>query len=98
LITDVHWQILVGISDLLNEPNNSDPAQYHGYEVYKKDKKKYERCSATHLHPVPVLDAYVHVCALSAKVPQLNCNISKIGQGSVAHIKALAAGHNSKYR
>ena len=36
-------QILVGIRDLLNEPNNSDPAQAYGYDVYKNKRKKYER-------------------------------------------------------
>lgn len=41
--TDVHAQILMGISDLLNEPNNDDPAQEYGYRIYKKDKAKYAR-------------------------------------------------------
>lgn len=36
-------QILMGIGELLNEPNNSDPAQFYGYDVYKNNKKKYEK-------------------------------------------------------
>ncbi|CAL8465977.1 g5513 [Coccomyxa elongata] len=36
-------QILMGISDLLYEPNNDDPAQDYGYKIYKKDKGKYMR-------------------------------------------------------
>ncbi len=33
----------MGISDLLYEPNNDDPAQDYGYKIYKKDKGKYMR-------------------------------------------------------
>ena len=37
-------QILVGIAELLTEPNNSDAAQTNAYEIYKrKDKSLYER-------------------------------------------------------
>lgn len=36
-------QILMGISDLLNDPNNDDPAQQLGYDVFRKDKAKYAR-------------------------------------------------------
>ena len=37
-------QILTGIQDMLNDPNNSDPAQEEGYNVYRKNKVEYERC------------------------------------------------------
>ena len=37
-------QILTGIQDMLNNPNNSDPAQEEGYNVYRKNKAEYERC------------------------------------------------------
>lgn len=37
-------QILTGIQDMLNNPNNSDPAQEEGYNVYRKNKVEYERC------------------------------------------------------
>ena len=36
-------QILTGIQDMLNNPNNSDPAQEEGYNVYRKNKVDYER-------------------------------------------------------
>ena len=37
-------QILIGVQELLNEPNNSDAAQQNAYSLYKrKDKKHYER-------------------------------------------------------
>ena len=36
-------QILTGIQDMLNDPNNSDPAQEEGYNVYRKNKVEYER-------------------------------------------------------
>lgn len=36
-------QILTGIQDMLNNPNNSDPAQEEGYNVYRKNKAEYER-------------------------------------------------------
>ena len=39
----MQMQILMGISGLLYEPNNDDPAQTYGYDVYRKDKKKYIR-------------------------------------------------------
>eukprot|EP01080_Neovahlkampfia_damariscottae_P012835 gene12835-7185_t len=35
-------QILVGIQDLLNNPNPKSPAQSLAYELYTKNKKKYE--------------------------------------------------------
>ncbi|KAJ2842889.1 SUMO-conjugating enzyme UBC9, partial [Coemansia erecta] len=36
-------QILLGVQDLLNDPNNSDPAQAEAYQLYRKDKKSYEK-------------------------------------------------------
>lgn len=36
-------QILVGIQDLLADPNNSDPAQEDGYQVYRSNKTEYKR-------------------------------------------------------
>ena len=39
-------QILTGIQDMLNNPNNSDPAQEEGYNVYRKNKVEYERYAA----------------------------------------------------
>ncbi|KAJ2515852.1 SUMO conjugating enzyme Hus5 [Coemansia sp. RSA 2049] len=36
-------QILLGVQDLLNDPNNSDPAQSEAYHLYRKDKKSYEK-------------------------------------------------------
>ena len=41
-------QILTGIQDMLNNPNNSDPAQEEGYNVYRKNKVEYERCGLLH--------------------------------------------------
>jgi ubiquitin-protein ligase len=43
LMGHIQPQILMGISELLNNPNNSDPAQTYGYEVFRKDKAKYAR-------------------------------------------------------
>ncbi|KAJ2382721.1 SUMO-conjugating enzyme UBC9, partial [Coemansia sp. RSA 2559] len=50
LNTDKDWkpsitikQILLGVQDLLNDPNNSDPAQAEAYQLYRKDKKSYEK-------------------------------------------------------
>lgn len=36
-------QILIGIHDLLNEPNCKDPAQAEAYTIYVQDKLEYER-------------------------------------------------------
>jgi ubiquitin-conjugating enzyme E2 I len=36
-------QILIGIQELLNEPNPESPAQAEAYSLYKKDKAEYER-------------------------------------------------------
>jgi len=36
-------QILLGIQTLLDEVNNSDPAQAEAYDVYKKNKAEYEK-------------------------------------------------------
>ncbi|CAG8589440.1 2838_t:CDS:2 [Paraglomus brasilianum] len=36
-------QILLGIQDLLNDPNPDSPAQSDAYMLYKKDKAAYER-------------------------------------------------------
>ncbi|PVU88567.1 hypothetical protein BB561_005781 [Smittium simulii] len=36
-------QILLGIQDLLNDPNNGDPAQSDAYYMYKNDKTAYEK-------------------------------------------------------
>lgn len=36
--------ILLGILDLLNEPNNEDPAQGPPYYMYRDDRPKYEKC------------------------------------------------------
>lgn len=36
-------QILLGIQDLLNEPNPESPAQADAYNLFKKDKTAYEK-------------------------------------------------------
>lgn len=36
-------QILIGIQDLLNDPNPDSPAQAEAYNLYKKDRIAYER-------------------------------------------------------
>ncbi|GJJ12551.1 SUMO conjugating enzyme Hus5 [Clathrus columnatus] len=36
-------QILLGIQDLLNDPNVNDPAQSDAYTLFKNDKQAYER-------------------------------------------------------
>ncbi|KAF2601220.1 hypothetical protein F2Q70_00026355 [Brassica cretica] len=36
-------QILVGIQDLLDEPNPNDPAQTEGYQLFVQDKNEYKR-------------------------------------------------------
>ncbi|KAF8511109.1 ubiquitin-conjugating enzyme/RWD-like protein [Hysterangium stoloniferum] len=36
-------QILLGIQDLLNDPNVNDPAQSDAYTMFKNDKQAYER-------------------------------------------------------
>ncbi|CAO1616217.1 unnamed protein product [Sympodiomycopsis kandeliae] len=36
-------QILLGIQDLLTEPNNSDPAQEPAYNLFRSDKAAYDR-------------------------------------------------------
>lgn len=36
-------QILLGIQDLLNDPNPESPAQAEAYNLYKKDRPAYER-------------------------------------------------------
>mmetsp|Transcript_7645 Transcript_7645/g.11618 ORF Transcript_7645/g.11618 Transcript_7645/m.11618 type:complete len:99 (+) Transcript_7645:242-538(+) len=34
-------QILLGIQDLLDDPNNNDPAQKEPFELYRDDKEQY---------------------------------------------------------
>lgn len=36
-------QILLGIQDLLNEPNPESPAQADAYNLFKKDRTAYDR-------------------------------------------------------
>ncbi|XP_055835731.1 SUMO-conjugating enzyme SCE1-like [Solanum dulcamara] len=36
-------QILVGIQDLLDQPNPNDPAQTNGYQLYMQDSVVYKR-------------------------------------------------------
>ncbi|KAG8084017.1 hypothetical protein GUJ93_ZPchr0010g8250 [Zizania palustris] len=36
-------QILVGIQDLLDQPNPADPAQTDGYHIFIQDKPEYKR-------------------------------------------------------
>eukprot|EP01147_Barroeca_monosierra_P008551 gene8551-10271_t len=36
-------QVLLGIQDLLNNPNLDDPAQADAYQIYKEDKQAYEK-------------------------------------------------------
>ncbi|KAJ1721560.1 SUMO conjugating enzyme Hus5 [Coemansia erecta] len=36
-------QILLGVQSLLNEPNNSDPAQTEAFRLYSKDRSAYEK-------------------------------------------------------
>ncbi|PVV04533.1 hypothetical protein BB560_000963 [Smittium megazygosporum] len=36
-------QILLGVQDLLNDPNNNDPAQSDAYHMFKNDKVAYEK-------------------------------------------------------
>lgn len=36
-------QICLGIQDLLNSPNNEDPAQTEAFSLYRKDKIAYEK-------------------------------------------------------
>jgi ubiquitin-conjugating enzyme E2 I len=36
-------QILLGIQELLNEPNPRDPAQAEAYAIYMQDKVEYEK-------------------------------------------------------
>lgn len=38
-------QILLGIQELLNEPNPKDPAQAEAYAIYMQDKAEYEKSS-----------------------------------------------------
>ena len=35
-------QILIGIQDLLNDPNPNSPAQHEAYGIFKRDKAAYE--------------------------------------------------------
>lgn len=35
-------QIVLGVQDLLNDPNPDSPAQTEAYSLYKKDRVKYE--------------------------------------------------------
>jgi ubiquitin-protein ligase len=36
-------QILLGVQDLLNDPNPESPAQAEAYNLFKKDRGEYER-------------------------------------------------------
>ncbi len=36
-------QILLGIQELLNEPNPKDPAQAEAYAIYMQDKVEYDK-------------------------------------------------------
>ncbi|KAJ2082345.1 SUMO conjugating enzyme Hus5 [Coemansia sp. RSA 988] len=36
-------QILLGVQNLLDEPNNSDPAQTEAYQLYRRDVTSYEK-------------------------------------------------------
>lgn len=36
-------QILIGVQDLLNDPNPESPAQADAYNLFKKDKVEYEK-------------------------------------------------------
>lgn len=36
-------QILLGVQDLLNDPNPESPAQAEAYNMYKRDRAQYER-------------------------------------------------------
>lgn len=36
-------QILLGIQDLLNDPNPESPAQADAYSLFKKDRAEYEK-------------------------------------------------------
>ena len=36
-------QILLGIQDLLNDPNPESPAQAEAYNLFKKDRAQYEK-------------------------------------------------------
>ncbi|TPX12249.1 uncharacterized protein E0L32_007135 [Thyridium curvatum] len=36
-------QILLGVQDLLNDPNPESPAQAEAYNLFKKDKAEYEK-------------------------------------------------------
>jgi ubiquitin-conjugating enzyme E2 I len=36
-------QILLGIQDLLNDPNPKSPAQHDAYQLFVKDKTAYEK-------------------------------------------------------
>lgn len=36
-------QILLGVQDLLNDPNPESPAQAEAYNLFKKDPTEYER-------------------------------------------------------
>lgn len=37
------FQILLGIQDLLNDPNPNSPAQSEAYTLFKKDRAAYEK-------------------------------------------------------
>ena len=39
-------QILLGIQELLNEPNAKDPAQAEAYAIYMQDKVEYDKRSS----------------------------------------------------
>lgn len=36
-------QILLGIQDLLNDPNPESPAQAEAYNLFKRDRPEYEK-------------------------------------------------------
>ena len=36
-------QILIGVQELLNTPNNLDPAQQYAYDMLRKDPSGYKR-------------------------------------------------------
>ena len=40
-------QILLGIQDLLNDPNPDSPAQADAYNLFKRDRQAYEKRSRT---------------------------------------------------
>ncbi|KAG6839214.1 hypothetical protein C0991_004838 [Blastosporella zonata] len=84
-------QILLGIQDLLDDPNVNDPAQSDAYTMFKNDKTAYERVDRA--SPAPSTRSKKSQHTKGSRANNINNNVNDEDEGIPKHKKEFEKFH-----